>query len=127
MKPISPKVHGVLDYSVSILLIGLPALLEIPYSHIEAIVPVVAGSLTILYSLFTDYTFGVIKVLPFRTHLTIDTIANIIFVASPWIFGFSDRIFLPYVIIGLADLIIIALTNATHLNSQRVTQMRTEL
>jgi hypothetical protein len=104
MKMLSTKVHGVIDYLMGIVLIAAPWLLDFNRGGAETWVPVVLGAGVILYSLFTNYELSISKVIPMRTHLTLDVISGILLAASPWIFGFSEYVYLPHLIFGLLEI-----------------------
>jgi hypothetical protein len=64
-------------------------------------------------TLITNFELGVVKLLPFRLHGTIELIVSITLVGSPWILGFSenyiDRFY--YVAFGAAVFIVWTLTD----------------
>lgn len=103
MRFISTKVHGVLDYLMAIILIASPWLLGFARQGAETWVPVVLGAGAIIYSLMTNYEFGMAKVLSMRTHLGLDIMSGIFLALSPWIFGFSDIVYLPHLVLGIAE------------------------
>ena len=37
-------------------------------------------------------------------HLTLDVVSGIVMAASPWIFNFADRVYLPHVIFGVFEI-----------------------
>jgi len=106
---ISSKTHALLDYLVGILLIAAPWLLGFADSTAATVIPIVLGASTLVYSLFTNYEYGVVRVLPYKIHLTIDFIAGLLLLVSPWLFGFSDRIYLPHVILGAFEIVAVLL------------------
>jgi hypothetical protein len=103
MKIISTKVHGVLDYMMGILLIASPWIFGFAGNSLAMWVPVLLGVTAIVYSLMTDYEFGLSDNISMRTHLTIDIVSGLLLAASPWIFGFADEVYLPHLILGLAE------------------------
>jgi len=107
---ISSKIHAVLDYIVGILLIAAPWLLGFADNTAVTVIPVILGASTIVYSLFTNYEYSLARLLPYKIHLTIDFIAGLLLLASPWLFGFSDRIYLPHVILGAFEMIAVLLS-----------------
>ncbi|HUP12328.1 MAG TPA: SPW repeat protein [Niastella sp.] len=111
MKVITRKTHGYLDYIVGALLIVAPWLLGFNNGRSETLVPVTLGVGTILYSILTDYELGAARLIPFRVHLTIDVLNGVFLAASPWMFGFNDRVYLPHLIIGLMELLVVVLTD----------------
>ena len=112
MRFISTKTHGVIDYLTCILLIASPWLFDFAAGGWETWIPVAVGAGGILYSLFTDYEMGASRQLSMKSHLWIDGFVGGFLATSPWFFGFADYVYLPHLIIGLAE-IVFALT--THL------------
>ena len=93
-----------LDYIVGLLLIAAPWLFDFDRGGAETWVPVVLGAGAILYSLFTDYELGISHRISMRTHLTLDLLSGIFLSASPWIFGFNEYVYLPHLILGIAEI-----------------------
>ncbi len=110
MHIITSRVHGILDYSVGILLILAPWLFGFAYGGWETWVPVILGLGAIGYSVFTDYELGVFPFIPLPVHLWIDAGAGLLLAASPWLFGFSHLVWLPHLILGLFEIGAAALT-----------------
>lgn len=104
MKIIPRKVHGILDYLVGVLLIAAPWVLGFADNGPATYVPVMIGSLTIVYSLLTNYEMGVLRILPFPAHLVMDFAAGVLLAASPWVFGFADRVWVPHLAVGLLEI-----------------------
>lgn len=99
---ISTKVHGYIDYMMGVLLIASPWLFDFPEGAATTL-PIVLGAGTIVYSLMTDYELGLLKVLSMKAHLGIDLMAGILLIAAPWLFGFADEVFWPFVILGILE------------------------
>jgi SPW repeat len=104
MKIISSHTHGILDYVVGLLLIVAPWSLHFAEGGPETWIPVVLGASALVYSLLTRYDLGVVKVLPFRAHLTLDFLSGVLLAASPWLFQFSDRVYLPHLLVGAFEI-----------------------
>jgi hypothetical protein len=104
MQVIPTRVHGVLDYLVGALLIAAPWLFDFQRGGAETWVPVVLGVAAMLYSLLTDYEMGAFRMLPMPTHLALDMGNGVLLAVSPWLFGFSDRIWQPHLVIGLIEI-----------------------
>ncbi|HEX2093595.1 MAG TPA: SPW repeat protein [Longimicrobiaceae bacterium] len=98
------RIHGVLDYLVSALLIASPWLLGFHRGGAETWVPVVLGVGTVIYSLLTDYELGVARELQMTVHLWLDGISGILLAASPWVFGFDERVWIPHVAFGVFEM-----------------------
>lgn len=110
MKIISTKMHGVLDYLVGLLLIVSPWLFNFADGGPQMWIPIILGAGAWVYSLITNYEMGVFKTLSMKTHLAIDTMSGILLAASPWLFGFADVVYLPHLVLGLFELLAVALT-----------------
>lgn len=79
-KPISTKVHGLLDYATAAFLHTLPRVMG--WSRQATAVLDAAGASATAYSLFTDYERGLVKALPMKAHLTLDALSGGVLVAS---------------------------------------------
>lgn len=110
MRFIPTKLHGLLDYASAGLFIASPWLFGFafdPHSNLaESVaaqwIPVFVGVGVFFYSIFTDYELGLVRRLPMRVHLTADLwFAGVFLAASPWVFGFADRVYLPHLLLGL--------------------------
>lgn len=99
---ISTKIHGYVDYLMGLLLLFFPLIFDLPPGAAST-VPVVLGAGTIVYSLITDYELGLMKILPMKAHLGIDLVAGLLLIAAPWLFGFDDQVFWPFVIVGILE------------------------
>src|SRR5687768_13568634 len=111
---ISTKTHGILDYVVGGLMIVAPWLFGFAQGGWETRIFVLLGVSALVYSLMTDYELGAVRVLPMRVHLMIDFASGILLAASPWLFGFSDRVTIPHVAFGLFDIAAVMMTRRTH-------------
>jgi hypothetical protein len=100
-----------MDYLVSVLLIAAPWLFQFAAGGAETWVPVTLGIMTILYSLITNYEYSVANVIPFSTHLGIDAVSGILLMASPWLFGFSDKVYMPHLIFGILEVGVVLMTD----------------
>src|SRR3954465_6402650 len=104
MRFIPTKVHGVMDYAGGLILILAPWLLGFAGDGAESWVPVVIGIAMIGMSAFTDYELGLLRALPVSTHLIVDFCAGAFLAASPWLFGFADAVWIPHVVLGIAEM-----------------------
>jgi hypothetical protein len=69
-KPISPKIHGIIDYGFSAALLVLPQVLQLS-KKAKRLYAADAFN-TLLYSAFTNYPLALKHIIPFRLHRTID-------------------------------------------------------
>lgn len=111
MKIISTRMHGVLDYLVSAFLIASPWIFGFANGDIEMWLPIIIGVATIIMSLFTDYELGVVKMLGWRMHLMMDTLTGLLLAISPWLFGFSDEVWAPHLIVGLLEIGVVLMSS----------------
>jgi hypothetical protein len=104
MKIISTKVHGVLDYMMGILLVASPWIFGFADNGMQLWIPVILGVFMLIYSLMTNYELGLSDNISMRTHLIIDFISGVLLAASPWIFGFAGEVYLPHLVLGIAEI-----------------------
>jgi hypothetical protein len=104
---ITPRIHGVIDYLVGLLLILLPFVFEPLAQPIVREVTIGFGLFAVIYSLATDYPLGLFRLIPYPAHLGLDIVFAVALAASPWLFGFSDRIWWPHVAVGFAGLLVV--------------------
>ncbi|HYD91016.1 MAG TPA: SPW repeat protein [Flavobacterium sp.] len=104
MKFIDTKTHGFLDYIVGLFLIAAPWVFNLDPSAPEGMIFIIMGAAVIVYSIITNYELGLIKALSMKTHLTLDVLSGIVLAASPWLFGFADRVYLPHLILGILEI-----------------------
>lgn len=113
-KPISARVHGVLDYAVAAVFLNAPMVFGFQHTPASRIAYWLTG-IHLLLTACTDFPLGPFKWIPFRLHGAIELVAGLFVVAAPWIFGFSNQ--LPprnfFVAIGVLILIVAALTDYT--------------
>lgn len=113
MKFITTRVHAVLDYVVGVILIAAPWLLGFNDGTAAQWVPVILGAITIIMSLMTAYEGGIVKTIPMSAHLTMDILSGVVLAASPWLFGFADRIYWPHLLFGLLEILVASCTRST--------------
>jgi hypothetical protein len=104
MRFISTRTHGGLDYFVGVLLIIVPYILGFADGTAAQWVPQILGASLILYSLLTDYELGVARMIPMPVHLFLDIASGVLLAASPWLFGFADRIVWPHMLVGILEI-----------------------
>lgn len=108
---IPTKVHGALDYIVGLALIFAPMIFGfMDVGGPAVIIPMVLGVGLIVYSLFTKYEWGLVKVLGMPYHLIFDVVASIFLAASPFIFGFytqAPNVWVPHVVVGIAVILVV--------------------
>jgi hypothetical protein len=113
MNLIPTRIHGILDYVVGLLLLVAPWMFGFADNRPAMMVPVVMGAGAIVYSLLTNYELGAARVLPMSAHLALDICSGLLLLASPWLFGFADRIVWPPVVFGILEIGVALLTQRT--------------
>jgi hypothetical protein len=103
MRFIPTRAHGVIDYLTGALLVAAPYLLGFADGTAAQWVPQILGAALVGAALLTDYELGVVRVIPMPVHLVLDVAAGALLAASPWLFGFADRVFWPHLILGLLE------------------------
>ena len=88
MKPISPTVHGVIDYLTVPLLVAAGPLLG--FDGLPAKITSTLAGVMLIYSAATAYPPGIVKIVSLNAHRVIDIALAVFLVAAPWIFGFAD-------------------------------------
>jgi hypothetical protein len=120
---IPTKVHGVLDYLVAVALIFAPMIFGFQAVGGAAVtIPVVLGIGLFIYSLLTNYEWGVFKVINMKYHLVIDVLASALLALSPWLFGFADEAWnawVPHVVVGLT-VILVVICSKTQPSSDKI-------
>lgn len=90
-KPLSRKMHGAADYSYAALVAVLPEIVGFEEEEKAKILARIISGGTLVYTLFTRAEWGLVKAVPFKTHLMIDFTAGILTSSLPWIFKFSKN------------------------------------
>ena len=105
LRMIPPKVHGIMDYLIGIVLLLAPNLLGFAEVGGAAVgIPRVLGVIILLQALVTDWEVGIARALPLRAHLMLDYLLGAFLAVSPFLFGFSDEeanAWTPHVVVGL--------------------------
>ena len=104
MRFISTRVHGILDYFSGLLLIIAPWTFDFANGGAAQWVPVLVGVTILVMSLLTDYEFSFVKKIPMPAHLTMDVLGGALLAVSPWLFGFDELVYLPHLILGIAEI-----------------------
>jgi hypothetical protein len=114
---LSPEAHGVLDYITGVTLLAAPNLFRFDKLRGPAVLTArLAGIMVLMQAALTDYKLGLIKLIPLRTHLTIDMLSGPFLAMSPFLFGFSrrrQRAWMPHVVAGMGELFSAVLTRPT--------------
>jgi hypothetical protein len=88
-KPISRVQHGFTDYSYIPLVASAPYLFGFEDNKTATTLSYVLSSNILACLLPTRAEWGVLKVIPYKTHLTLDIAAGLTAISAPWLFGFA--------------------------------------
>jgi len=105
-KPISARVHGILDYAMVAAFLNAPMVLGFQGTTPAKIAYWLAG-LHLLITGCTNFPPGVFRWIPFRIHGAIDLVAGVFLLAAPWVFGFSALYGARNFFVGIAILIFV--------------------
>lgn len=106
MRFLPTRFHGLLDYLSAALFVASPWLFGFADGTLAQWVPIGVGLAVLGYSLITDYELGVAKRLSMTAHLNLDRwLSGVFLAASPWLFGFVDRVYLPHVVFGVFSIV----------------------
>jgi hypothetical protein len=104
MRFIAPKIHGIIDILVIIFLFGSPTFFG--FTGLIATFTYVLGIIHLLLTLLTDYSIGVVKVIPFPVHGIIEFVVGVALIALAYTVFSGDPVGkLYYVIFGTVILL----------------------
>lgn len=87
---ITKTIHAYLDYPVAFSLITLPFLLNLGSSNPLALwLSVITGFAALILTIFTDHKLGLIRIIPYSAHVTVDFLVGVTFLFIPFIFKFT--------------------------------------
>ena len=115
-KPVSARVHGVLDYATVAAFLNAPMVFG--FHGTPAAIAYWLAGVHLLMTGCTNFPVGFFMWIPFKVHGVIELLAGIFILLAPWIFGFAQdaaaRNF--FVAMAIILLVVVALTDY----SQRV-------
>jgi hypothetical protein len=120
-QPISRKRHGIADYSYIPSVIAAPNLARFADDTTPARLSRAFAATSLANTFFTRAEWGVVKVLPYKAHLTVDAISGVAALAAPWMFGFSRdrRARNAFLAMGLTTLAVTLLSRPEEMSTRR--------
>ena len=110
-KPISGRIHGVLDYAFVAAFLNAPMVFG--FHGTPAAVAYWVAGIHLLMTGCTDFPLGFFKWIPFRIHGVIDLLGALFILVAPLLIGFADdhaaRNF--FVVTAIIALVVVALTD----------------
>ncbi len=111
MKFLTPTLHGLGDYAAAAVLIVAPFLLGIKEpSMLAQWASIASGIGLIIYSLLTDYTFSIAKVIPFKVHLVLDSLAGLVLIALAFVLVLDIVARTYLIMMGAGVLVVVGVT-----------------
>jgi hypothetical protein len=110
-KPISTRLHGVLDYVAGITLM-VPWIVNFYGDNSDTWMLAMAGIFTILISLLTNYELSFIRIIPMKVHLFLDVLVAAFLIALPFIYPMYHYYFYWPVALGICELLIVVLSSS---------------
>ena len=111
MRFVTKTIHAYLDYPVAALLMAMPFLLQLGSSNpLAKWLSVATGLAALVLTIFTDHKLGIIRVLPYSFHLSVDFLVGVVFAIVPFALGFSGVDAAYYLLNGSAVVAVIALS-----------------
>jgi len=115
----TPRLHGAIDYAFGLALIALPFAFEIDPGDIADLLLIGFGVAMIAFTALTRHDLAPIRRVPMVTHLCIELGAGVLLFCCPWIFGFNERVLLPYLGFGFAIVWVAFLTGASPARAEK--------
>jgi hypothetical protein len=118
-KPISPRIHGMIDYGTSAAVAVAPAVLDVPKPARNLFEGLATGYTGL--SSVTDYPLSLKRLVPFKIHGATELAIAAILPMMPWILGFADDRAARNMCFGLSamTLVVSALTDWDQKNRRR--------
>jgi len=89
------------DYVIGIWLIAVPWIFDLGEYPMPTVVSLVTGLGIIVYSLFTNYEFGWVRLIPDELHSFVDLATGFLLCLSPWLFKYSQTFLWPHLLTGI--------------------------
>lgn len=104
MRFIPTRTHGLLDYVIGVLLIAFPFAAGLADRGPVDWGTTALGCGLIVYSLFTDYEVGALRLIPMKAHLLLDAIGGIVLIGLAVIFAPTFGIEVALIVIGIIEI-----------------------
>ena len=102
MRLINTKAHALYDYAIGLVLIFSPLILDYQTDPFPQRVMMAAAFCIWMTTLMSRFEYAALPILTLPLHFTIDILIGVALAVSPWVFGFSDELFKPHLIIGIS-------------------------
>src|SRR5579871_3312133 len=85
MKFLSSKAHSAIDYFVVVFLWASPSIFGL--NSTVSLLTYSLGSVHLVLTVFTNFHFGIVKVIPVQIHGWIELAVAVLLIISPWVLG----------------------------------------
>ena len=104
-KPITPRVHGMLDYTTSAAVAAVPYAFDFPKPARRLFESLAVGYTGL--SAMTDYPLSVRRTVPFKAHGAAELAIAAALPAMPWLLGFAEHRAARNLCFGLAAMTVV--------------------
>jgi len=119
MKFLTVKLHGLGDYAAAAVLIVAPYFLGLNEQSMIAHWASIAGGVgLIIYSLLTDYTYSIAKIIPFKVHLVFDSLAGLVLIALAFVLKLEGIAQIYMIVMGAGVLLVVAVTKTEGVSAE---------
>lgn len=110
-KPISTRLHGLLDYVAGITLL-IPWIVNFYEDNSDTWILAMVGLFILVTSLLTNYELSFIRLIPMKLHLFIDVVVAAFLIALPFIYPMYHYYLYWPVALGIGELLIVVLSSS---------------
>ena len=111
MKFLTTTLHGLGDYAAALVLIVAPFVIGLQEQSVIAHWASIAGGVgLIIYSLMTDYAFSIAKIISFKTHLVLDSLAGLVLIGLAFALRLEGIAQIYMIVMGAGVLVVVALS-----------------
>jgi hypothetical protein len=89
--PIPRQVHGLADYVYAPTVFTAPESVGFTEQKTATALCRAVGSGVLVSTLLTRAEWGLVRVMPYKTHVTLDFVAGLAAMSAPWLFGFGQH------------------------------------
>jgi hypothetical protein len=123
MRMLSTSIHGIADYAVGLVVLLLPYFYDM-HGTPKTILLLLGGS-ALVYSLLTDYEFGLLRIIPFRSHLGLDMLFAALMIAASMLVSLPQSSRVVVAGLGVLAILVVVLTRRVRADQGRPINTRT--
>jgi hypothetical protein len=103
MRFLPTGIHAGLDYVLGVVLAIFPSVTGLHQGGLIEWGPMLLGVGLILYSMFTNYELGVLRLISIKLHLILDAIGGVALIGLAAVYGPSPTVWLPLFVLGVIE------------------------